>query len=244
MNSKRTLSHLFLRIILFKVIIRTSFIVLATFLLVHLLACSNSNNGNKPGSNATCHGSPEARAATADEMLDNQGRLQGLVITRDSNGNVDRECTYLDNREHGLCTLYNSNCFFAVRWSYENGVLHGPFANYDGNGNSDNNRSTYGSYKNGKQVGEWHIRNFAGLETVGFYDQEGLRTGIWTTLRPDGGSEPLKTETWKTERNSMGLKTHGPCNFPAGNKDGEWRTFNADGSVKRETWVDGVLMAK
>ncbi len=195
--------------------------------------------------NATCHGSPEARAATADEMLDSQGRRQGLQITRDSNGNVERECTYRDDREHGICTIYDSNCFFILRASYENGVFHGPFANYDGNGNSDSNRSTYGMYNKGKQVGEWHIRNFAGLETVGFYDQEGLRTGIWTTLRPDGGSEPLKTERWKTELDSMGLKRNGPCNHPAGNKDGVWTTFNADGSVnKRETWVDGVLMAK
>ena len=248
MNSKRTLSHIFLRIILFKVIIRTSFIVLATFFLLQLLACSNSNsgnNGNKPGSNATCQGSPEARAATADEMLNSQGQRQGLQITRDSNGNVERECTYRNDREHGICTIYDSNCSFILRASYENGVLHGPFANYDGNGNSDNNRSTYGMYKNGKQVGEWHIRNFAGLETVGSYDQEGLRTGIWTTLKRNGGSEPAKTERWKTERDSMGLKRNGPCNHPAGNKDGVWTTFNADGSVnKRETWVDGVLMAK
>ncbi|MCD9853411.1 hypothetical protein LUD75_01750 [Epilithonimonas sp. JDS] len=125
------------------------------------------------------------------------GKLEGEVKEYYENGNLMSITNYQNGLENGEWKYYNENGTLNFIMNAKNGIKHGEFKHYlDGkletidiyvNGERTNGKEFHkngkllseGSYKDGKEDGEWRYYNDKGkLVSIGNY-QNGKKVGEW-----------------------------------------------------------------
>ena len=142
-------------------------------------AMPKNDAGRKDGEWVLC----DANSGLAYERRNyRNGLKEGTHTLYYDDGARKAVTNYKDDLKHGEEIAYHPNGQYILIFTiYKNGVLHGRYATYDGNGNADANRRDFGTYTNGQRTGVWEevdIRG-RGQQYKGSY-KAGVKDGWWT----------------------------------------------------------------
>ena len=122
------------------------------------------------------------------EFTSSNGKRNGRYTTYFTNGQLQKEQEYKDGKEHGYLRTYDKDGVIRQDCYYEDGKRHGQQTilynrDYEGYVQTSN-------YEHGVLVGDFsELYEDGGVKTKGKYDKAGKKTGLWIVAEKDGTIE-------------------------------------------------------
>jgi len=155
-------------------------------------------NGNKHGQVKQWH----QNGVLGQEVSYDNGKLHGLAIEYNSDGNKVSEVIYYYDKQHGKSKLwYDSGVLKEERSHDDNGKLHGPHTEYHAQGSKVKELNWCHGKKHGSMT-EWYDNGT--LQQTGEYNN-GYQHGIFIEYDTQGNK---RLETHYLNGSEHGLKTH------------------------------------